>query len=71
MMGDIFAASCVYLCCVLFVVHHVLGAQWGAGGAPVKMELGCRVTVMQARYVHLRWQGYLRCGPGNIKSRIT
>lgn len=58
----------VYLCCILLVVHHVLRAHRVAGGTPVKMELGCRVIVREARYVHLRWQGYLHCGPGDMKS---
>lgn len=52
-----YLAASVYLCCILLVVHQVLRAHWFAGGTPVKMELGCRVIVRQAGYVHLRRQG--------------
>ena len=44
-----------YLCCKPLAVHQVFGASGCAGGAPVEVELGCRVAVRQAGEEHPGW----------------
>ena len=44
--------SAGYLCCKALAVHQVFRAGGRAGGAPVEVELSCRVAVRQAGEEH-------------------
>lgn len=51
-----------HLCSKLLAVDCVFRARQQAGGSPVEVELGSRVAVGQAGYVHSGGQGQLHCG---------